>query len=212
MSIPGRSCDFKRDDFFSGLGPFDGSQTLLDDNFYNNSCKSELANVGVNDADVSLPLTSFPAALDDREPTSISVVPSGFTFLLANIRGFVSKTADLEYLVERSNYPTYIGFTETFLDKAKVPILHGYTQVARLDRRTGEKQGGIILFAKVGFERGIVHLGDSEVHERSWFLLHSDRGPILLDSIVGLHKARLNRLSPCTTKLASMTNRPSILS
>ena len=57
----------------------------------------------------------------------------------------MSKTVDLAYLVERSNFQTYIAFTETFLDKAKYPKLDGYVEVSRLDRRTGESQGGIIF-------------------------------------------------------------------
>ncbi len=108
------------------------------------------------------------------------MVVSGFTFLLANVQGFVSKTVELAFLVERANYPTYIGFTETFLDQGKHAELHGYVQVSRLDRRTGEKQGGVILFARKGFEKGIVHVGDSNVHERAWYIVHSERGPILL--------------------------------
>ena len=118
--------------------------------------------------------------LDDREPTSLSVAPSGFTFLLANVQGFVSKTAELAFLVERSNFPTYVAFTETFLDKAKPAELHGYIQVSRLDRRTGEKQGGIIFFVKEGYEKNIVHVGDSDVHERAWYVVHSERGPVLI--------------------------------
>ena len=107
------------------------------------------------------------------------MAPTGFTFLLANIQGFVSKTAELAYLVERAFFPTYVAFTETFLGKGKSAELHGYVMVSRLDRRTGEKQGGIILFAKAGFEKNIVHVGDSEIHERSWYIIHSDRGPVL---------------------------------
>ena len=101
----------------------------------------------------------------------------------------MSKTVDLAYLVERSNFPTYIAFTETFLDKAKYPKLDGYVEVSRLDRRTGESQGGIIFYAKKGFEKTIVHVGDSEEHERAWYIVHSDRGPIL----VGVQYRRPNK-------------------
>ena len=73
-----------------------------------------------------------------------------------------------------------LHFTESFLDRAKPADLPGYVQVSRLDRRTGEKQGGIIVFARAGFEKSIVHVGDSEIHERAWHIVHSDRGPILL--------------------------------
>ena len=36
------------------------------------------------------------------------------------------------------------------------------------------------MFAKRGFENSIVHIGDSVAHERSWFIIHSDRGGIVL--------------------------------
>ena len=156
----------------------------------NDASRSSRGGAAVRAAEVRLRGDDFlPATLDDRESTSSGVVPSGFTFLLANIQGFMSKTAELAYLVERSNFPTYIAFTETFLDKAKSPNLHGYVQVSRLDRRTGEKQGGIIFFAKEGFEKNIVHVGDSDVHERAWYIVHSERGPILF----GLQYRRPNR-------------------
>ena len=156
----------------------------------NDASRSSRGGAAVRAAEVRLRGDDFlPATLDDRESTSSGVVPSGFTFLLANIQGFMSKTAELAYLVERSNFPTYIAFTETFLDKAKSPNLHGYVQVSRLDRRTGEKQGGIILYAKEGFEKNIVHVGDSEVHERAWYIIHSDRGPVLF----GLQYRRPNK-------------------
>ena len=105
---------------------------------------------------------------------------NSFSFLLANVQGFVSKSADLAFFVENRGCPEIVGFTVTFLDKSKPAELNGYVQISRLDRRTGEKCGGIILFAKQGSEHAIVHVGDSEEHERSWFVIHSNRGAILL--------------------------------
>ena len=123
-------------------------------------------------------------ASPDVSVASGGLVPDSFTFLHANVQGFMSKTAEISRLIERSNYPTFIGFTETFLEKAgkttPAATVAGYVQVARLDRRTGERQGGIILFARKGFENNIVHVGDSKEFERSWFIVHSDRGPLLL--------------------------------
>ena len=37
-----------------------------------------------------------------------------------------------------------------------------------------------MLFTKQGSEHAIVHVADSEEHERSWYVIHSDRGAILL--------------------------------
>ena len=56
--------------------------------------------------------------------------------------------------------------------------LDGYFLVSRLDRRDSSGWGGVALFAKVGFEQCIVHVGDSDVAERSWHILHTDRGPV----------------------------------
>ena len=96
------------------------------------------------------------------------------------MQGFVSKSADLVFVIAQQGFPEIVGFTETFLDKSRSADLQGYIQVARLDRRTGEQGGGIILFAKSCFENTIVHIGGSAAHERSWFIIHSDRGGILL--------------------------------
>ena len=49
----------------------------------------------------------LPTTLDDREPTSLSVVPCGFTLLLANTQGFVSKTMDLFCLQGRGDTDTH---------------------------------------------------------------------------------------------------------
>ena len=108
-----------------------------------------------------------PTGLGEREPLIEGPESSGFTFLHANVQGFASKSAEIAHLIERCNFPDVVGFTESFLEDGKSASLHGYSSVARLDRRTGEKQGGILLFAKSGFENSIVHVGDSDVHERS---------------------------------------------
>ena len=34
--------------------------------------------------------------------------------------------------------------------------------------------------AKVGLENSIVHVGDHTKHERAWFVVHTDRGAVLL--------------------------------
>ena len=132
---------------------------------------------GDTHVDVNSP---FPASPTAREPRPQGLDACSFTFLHANTQGIFSKSADVAHLVERSNFPQIVGFTETFLDPSKPFSLKGYVQIARLDRRTGETQGGIVLFAKIGFEKSIVHIGDSKVHERSWFVVHTNRGAVLL--------------------------------
>ncbi len=131
----------------------------------------------VLEGDAPLTPSASPSAC---EPCTEGLDASSFSFLLANVQGFTSKSAEIAFLIESKGFPSLVAFTETFLDKAKPAEIPGYVQIARLDRRTGERQGGIILFARVGFEKSIVHVGDSDVHERSFFIVHSDRGAILL--------------------------------
>ena len=56
----------------------------------------------------------------------------------------------------------------------------GYVKVSRLDRRDGSGWDGILLYAKSGYEDFIVHVGGSSVAERSWHILHTDRGSVSL--------------------------------
>ena len=128
-------------------------------------------------------LTSPAAAA--RQPSANAAVSSfELTFLHANIRsfGFKSKTksAEIKRLIERSDFPTFVFFTETWLDKSSEELsLEGYVEVSRKDRRSSA-HGGVAAFAKVGFENTIVHIGDSKVAERSWHVIHSNRGPLLV--------------------------------
>ena len=74
-----------------------------------------------------------------------------------------------------------IGITETLLNKSVLNlVLTGYVLVSRLDRRDGRSGGGTALFAREDIVSQIVHVGDSEVHERSWHILHADSGPLLV--------------------------------
>ena len=57
-------------------------------------------------------------------------------------------------------------------------VVEGYSLVSRLDRRDFSGWGGVALFARTGFEQCIVHIGDSDATERSWHILHTDRGPV----------------------------------
>ena len=60
-----------------------------------------------------------------------------------------------------------------------MPILHGYTLVSRLDRRTDQKGGGVMVWARSGQELNVVHVGDSKIAERSWHILHTNCGAVL---------------------------------
>ena len=103
------------------------------------------------------------------------------TLFLLNLRGFVSHSAELVAVVEELGFPTFVCLNETLLpgERAMRKIaLDGYFLASRLDRRDSSGWGGVALFAKVGFEQCIVHVGDSDVAERSWHILHTDRGPV----------------------------------
>ena len=91
------------------------------------------------------------------------------TVIFLNIRGFLSHQIELEAFLHNSGLPTIVGITETFLDASTTSILlSGYVLVSKLDRRVGfEKSGGIALFTQENFVDSIVHVADSEVHERS---------------------------------------------
>ena len=51
-----------------------------------------------------------------REPTPRAA--EELTFLHANVRSCRHNIADLLRIIERSNFPTYVIFTETWLDKS----------------------------------------------------------------------------------------------
>lgn len=121
-----------------------------------------------------------------RQPRTTAATSSfELTFLHANIRSFGSKSktksAEIKRLIERSDFPTYVFFTETWRDKSSEELtLEGYVEVSRRDRQTSTHGGGIAAFAKAGFENTIVHIGDSKIAERSWHVIHSNRGPLLV--------------------------------
>ena len=106
-----------------------------------------------------------------------------FTFFFINLRGFVSHKAELEATLEELNFPTFVCLNETLLPGVRAMrtlSLLGYTLVSRRDRPNCSGWGGIAMFAKTGYEQNIVHIGDSEFAERSWHVLHTDRGPVSL--------------------------------
>ncbi len=124
---------------------------------------------------------NIPPAHACGKPQAADFATESFTFLFLNIQGYVSHEAELDALVEHSGCPTFVGLNETFLPGegvVKTVTLKGYAKVSRLDRRNLSGWGGILLFVKHGFEDYIVHVGDSSVAERSWHILHTDRGPI----------------------------------
>ena len=98
-----------------------------------------------------------------------------------NVRGFLRHQAELLAHLESLGFPTLVGLTETFLDKSTAEAkLPGYTRVSRRDRSDGRKCGGILLFVRSDAANNVVHLSDSATFERSWHLVFTNHGPLLL--------------------------------
>ena len=106
-----------------------------------------------------------------------------FIILHCNIRGFLSHRAELEGQIRLlTTGPAMICLNETFLDEGvrdDQVWLGGYTLASRRDRQDGRGGGGILCFVADRFAQHIVFREHSEVHERSWHIIHSDIGPIL---------------------------------
>ena len=133
----------------------------------------------------------YPGNLNGRQPPSGCPGQSGLiplvrenkvTVLFSNIRGFLSKQTDVEAYLRICGLPSIVGITEILLDATtKIVTLARYELVSRLDRRIGHpKSGGVALFVREEFVDRLVHVADSEIHGRSWHILHSDIGPVLL--------------------------------
>ena len=103
------------------------------------------------------------------------------TLLHLNIAGFLSHRGELETRLEQMHYPEFVAVTESWLDASVVsPHLHGYRLISRRDRNDGRKRGGIVFFAREDISNQIVHASTSQAAERTWHILHSNAGPLLL--------------------------------
>ena len=119
---------------------------------------------GVSGRVSSLP--SVGCGKSQSSPTESNAVSvEQFSFFLINLRGFVSHNAELAAVIEELSFPSFICVNETLLPGERAMpniVLDGYSLVSRLDRRDYSGWGGIALFAKIGFEQCIVHVGDSD--------------------------------------------------
>ena len=114
-------------------------------------------------------------------PLTADFEETAFTLLNCNVQGFLVKKDKLYAHLEQLNFPTYVGLTETWLDKrTEQPTLCGYTLVSRRDRHDGRGCGGVMLFARDNAANNVTFLGHSLEHERSWHLVHTNHGPLLL--------------------------------
>ena len=95
-----------------------------------------------------------------------------------------------------------ICLNETFLDEGvrdDQVWLGGYTLASRRDRQDGRGGGGVLCFVADRFAQHIVLREHSEIHERSWHIIHSDIGPILCE--IRSEVARKNFVSYPKTQL-----------
>ena len=86
---------------------------------------------------------------------------------VVNVQGLkphlAALTAHLRLLAEM---PDLVCLTETHLDQATEDVqLEGYVLTARRDR-VGQRGGGVCAFAKTTLASQVVHLANSEDHER----------------------------------------------
>ena len=60
--------------------------------------------------------------------------------------------------------------------------LSDYHVVSRLDRRGDGRtdRGGIAFFVRESLQDSVVHIGSSNIYERSWHVIHGNSGPILV--------------------------------
>ena len=100
--------------------------------------------------------------------------------LYHNIRGFLCHKNELEIILRIYEYPGFVALTETFLDgSVQCPSIPGYIEIGRRDRGGLRQKGGVIMFVREDLVKYVVHLSNSENHERIWAVIHSDQGPIL---------------------------------
>ena len=126
-----------------------------------------------------------PAACDEFQalPAVVSL-DCHFSILHVNIRGWLSHSSELEVrLTLLEQLPSIICVNETKLVKSLTSIsLTGYTLVSRRDFGNEQHAGGVAVFALDEFADHCVFLEHSPSAERSWHLLHSTLGPILLSA------------------------------
>ena len=146
--------------------------------------------------------SAITTAIERSPPSLCDVPPTGFggpsgeppikpvvhsnsipqvSCLVVNIRSFLTHRVEMEARIQSlAVRPVVIGITESWLDDSIEHVsLVGYVLVVRRDRGDGRKGGGILLFVRedVGC---VSHLFDSKVAERTWAILHSDFGPIVI--------------------------------
>ena len=104
-----------------------------------------------------------------------------FRIMNVNVHGLLAHKSELEFQLSDQGFPDLVALTETLLDKSVKHIdLYGYALVSRRDRDDGRQGGGIALYCRPSLQNSITHLSDSKTCERSWHMLHTNQGPVLV--------------------------------
>ena len=113
-------------------------------------------------------------------------VSTSFTLFHLNPQGLSCPPESLgkvNALLCSLSFVDFVAITETWLDRrTELCSLTRYHNVSRLDRRCGIRtdRGGIAFYVREGLQDSVVHIGDSEVDERSWHVIHANSGQILV--------------------------------
>ena len=118
---------------------------------------------------------------DPAATVELPMQNEGATFLLGNVRSIRNQinAGKLQMQLEETE-PDVVLLTETWLDSSTEELeISGYQSIARRDRRSAKKGGGVAILVRCSFRNvGLLHLSKSS--ERLWATLHTSLGPILI--------------------------------
>ena len=105
----------------------------------------------------------------------------GLKMLHFHMRGYLSHIAETTALLRgMKEKPVLVTLNETFLSNAIEKVeLEGYQLLARRDRE-GQWGGGVLVFVLDEYAPRVTLVEKSQVAERIWAIMHSDRGPYLV--------------------------------
>ena len=94
----------------------------------------------------------------------------GISVYTVNIQCLLARVAELEYQLE-VHRPHVVLIQETWLCKEIKDVqIYDYVVISRRDRKDTANRGGILTLQRDDFN-GLVHIGNSEIDERSWHFL-----------------------------------------
>ena len=126
------------------------------------------------------PTGEVPGESGTASPVSVAASqPDTLVIYSINIRCLLNNLTELSHQINRLQ-PQIVLVQESWLNESIDNVsLPGYNCISRRDRAEQENRGGIICFARQDLGN-LVHLKKSDVAERSWDLLHTDTGSILI--------------------------------